>query len=102
MSRTIASILNQSESDPCRTPFLKQIAEIYASLPASENRDVCFIFPNKRSATFFAHFLKQCPSVPERFTTRTISEFAASFSKLRKAERLVKCWTMGHSPEAAG
>ncbi len=77
-----------------RTPFLKQIAEIYASLPASENRDVCFIFPNKRSATFFAHFLKQCPSVPERFTTRTISEFAASFSKLSEAPRFDQLFTL--------
>lgn len=39
------------------TPFLQQVARHYASAPALE--DYCFVFPNRRSGQFFAHYLQQ-------------------------------------------
>lgn len=39
------------------TPFLQQVARHYAGVPALE--DYCFVFPNRRSGQFFAHYLQQ-------------------------------------------
>lgn len=41
------------------TPFLKQIAEAYVAGCSDELIDYCFVFPNKRSATFFSNYISQ-------------------------------------------
>ena len=39
------------------TPFLQQVARHYIDAQGLE--DYCFVFPNRRSGQFFAHYLKQ-------------------------------------------
>ena len=39
------------------TPFLLQVARYYADVPSLE--DYCFVFPNRRSGQFFAHYLQR-------------------------------------------
>ena len=39
------------------TPFLHQVAKYY--LEAQSLEDYCFVFPNRRSGQFFAHYLQQ-------------------------------------------
>lgn len=41
------------------TPFLKQIAEAYVTDCSNELIDYCFVFPNKRCATFFSNYISQ-------------------------------------------
>lgn len=41
------------------TPFLRQVADIYAANESEHFSQLCFIFPNKRSATFFRHYLSE-------------------------------------------
>lgn len=38
-------------------PFLQYVAETYAANESENLIDYCFVFPNKRSSTFFASFL---------------------------------------------
>ena len=47
-----------------KKPFLRQVAEIYASQEAGSLSDYCFVFPNKRSATVFSHFLAESLDKP--------------------------------------
>ena len=35
-------------------PFLSQVAEVYSRNEVSSLSEYCFVFPNKRSATFFS------------------------------------------------
>lgn len=78
------------------TPFLQQVAKIYAERERENLADYCFVFPNKRSATFFAHFLQQQLSggysiMPE---VTNISDFVAGFSDLTEANRYDRLFTL--------
>lgn len=78
------------------TPFLQQVARAYAVREADSLPDFCFVFPNKRSATFFTHFLKEelaghCGILPE---VTNITDFVASFSDLSEANRYDQLFTL--------
>ena len=78
-----------------KKPFLRQVAEIYASQEAGSLSDYCFVFPNKRSATFFSHFLAESLDKPVLApATTTISEFVASFSPYVEANRYEQLFTL--------
>lgn len=70
-------------------PFLKSIAQAYACR-FSDLSEFCFLFPNKRSGTFFLKYLsEECGCrlmlAPE---IKTISEFVCDLSGLVPASRL--------------
>ncbi len=70
-------------------PFLQSIAKAYASR-YNDLSEVCFLFPNKRSATFFLKYLKEeyrrhALLAPE---VKTISDFVSDLSGLVVASRL--------------
>lgn len=68
-------------------PFLKQVAQIFAENERTNLKNICFIFPNKRSATFFKHYIGQF--VTDRtINAKTISAFISDFSKRTTAGRL--------------
>lgn len=78
-------------------PFLYSIAEAYLKHEAENLGDMCFVFPNKRSVTFFNHYLtaiiKKTSSAGNRPIlhphTTTITEFTESFSNgYASADRL--------------
>ena len=79
------------------TPFLQLVADIYASREFENLADYCFVFPNKRSATFFRHFLKLALNknngciFPE---ITNISDFVAGFSNLTQANRYDMLFTL--------
>lgn len=77
-------------------PFLKQVASIYATNEPESLSDYCFVFPNKRSATFFAHFLHQTIGKQPIFMPgiTNISEFVSSFSDLQEATRYDLLFTL--------
>lgn len=76
-------------------PFLRQVAEAYVANEAENLMDYCFVFPNKRSATFFSSFLSPTETTdmiaPE---TMTITDFVASFSPLVEANRYEQLFTL--------
>ena len=66
-------------------PFLYSVAEAYLKNEANSLGDMCFVFPNKRSVTFFNHYLsaiiKNTSLEPVLHPqTTTIVEFTESFS----------------------
>ncbi len=77
-------------------PFLYSIAEAYLEHEAASLGDMCFVFPNKRSVTFFNHYLsaiiKNSPNGDRPVLhphTTTIIEFTESFSSgVASADRL--------------
>lgn len=77
------------------TPFLRQVADIYASREADRIHSYCFVFPNKRSAAFFRHHLEEALSaavlMPE---ITTITDFVAEFSPLTEANRYEQLFTL--------
>ena len=73
-------------------PFLQAIARAYAGEPPERLLDYCFVFPNKRSATFFSHYMagfqrKLAPTSIQPETT-TITEFVDGLAPGIPAERL--------------
>ena len=70
-----------------REPFLRQVAQVYAC-DKNALAGTAFVLPNKRSATFFRHYLSAatCQKTPAEVTT--ISAFLSSFSELEQATRL--------------
>ena len=70
-------------------PFLKSIAKAYASR-YSDLSEICFIFPNKRSGTFFLKYLKEeCLRGPRLSPeVMTITDFVALLSERVVASRL--------------
>ncbi|MEZ3591907.1 MAG: PD-(D/E)XK nuclease family protein [Muribaculaceae bacterium] len=61
--------------------FLRLVARAYARNEGASLHDVCFVFPNKRSGTFFRHFLGEemgYAYIEPEITT--VSDFVASFS----------------------
>lgn len=69
------------------TPFLQQIAQIYAANELQSLAGYCFVFPNKRSATFFRNYMER--EAPESIqpAVKTISSFVADFSPRHPGER---------------
>lgn len=69
-------------TQPTTPPFLKLVAEAYATRHGAEVNKFCFVFPNKRSAAFFSQFLDnaigKCHISP---SLMTISELVAEFSE---------------------
>lgn len=78
------------------TPFLQQVAEVYATKEPDSLSDCCFVFPNKRSASFFAHFLQQAIGDKPVFmpAITNISEFVASLSDRQEASRYDQLFTL--------
>lgn len=72
--------------------FLTEIAEAYLSNEAEKLIDYCFVFPNKRSETFFIHELaaatRRMGLKVVQPATSTVSDFIESFSPGTKADRL--------------
>ncbi|MDE6279406.1 MAG: hypothetical protein K2M05_05475 [Paramuribaculum sp.] len=78
-------------------PFLKLVARAYASrFDSMELSDICFVFPNKRSASFFTRYLDEELSDKPHFEPEaiTISDFVASFSQLGEATRHEQLFTL--------
>lgn len=72
------------------TPFLRQVASKYLAEEGSSISDYCFVFPNKRSCTFFQYYLTQEGGDNPFFLPEiaTITEMIRSFSELSDAPRL--------------
>lgn len=78
-------------------PFLSRIANAYYANEKTELMDYCFVFPNKRSLTFFRHYLKSCAKEESTFIepkTSTISDFISEFSDFVEASRYDILFTM--------
>lgn len=65
-------------------PFLKSIAEAYLAKAGGDLGEYCFLFPNKRSGTFFRKYIKE--SMPEGMTmmapvTTNITDFVGFLSR---------------------
>ncbi len=69
------------------TPFLKQVADAYAPILAQNRQPIYFIFPNKRSATFFESYLKKDGQGATNFDAMTMGEYVAKFSTFTEASR---------------
>jgi len=69
--------------------FLQQIARIYWSKVGSEVGEMCFVFPNNRSAQFFRHYLGM-ESGTVVFAPRllTINDFFAELSGLESVDKI--------------
>ena len=77
--------------------FLQRIAKVYFDNEKDNLADYCFIFPNKRSGTFFQHFLSELndtatPVFEPKITT--ISDFISDFSEYVEASRYDLLFTM--------
>ncbi len=78
-------------------PFLQSIAEVYHDREKDRLIDYCFVFPNKRSGTFFRQYLSQCSHSGTPFfepAVITISEFISSFSDYVEASRYDLLFTL--------
>ena len=78
-------------------PFLSRIAKAYLDAERKEMLDYCFVFPNKRSVTFFRHYLEthnksRIPLIEPKATT--ISDFISEFSDYIEAPRYDVLFTM--------
>ncbi len=78
-------------------PFLSRIAKAYIDSERNELIDYCFVFPNKRSVTFFRHYLElhngnDTPFIEPK--TITISDFISEFSDYTEAPRYDVLFTM--------
>ena len=78
------------------TPFLKQVAQHYH--PAPEISRMCFIFPNKRSVSFFHKYLgEECAAAHEAMIAPeciAMNDFFAKLGGLRPADRLASLVTL--------
>lgn len=69
-------------------PFLERVARAYAANEPELLADCLFVFPNKRSATFFTHHLRSILKPPALLpATTSISEFVADLSDQVEASR---------------
>ena len=80
------------------TPFLQQVAEAYYQAGPHDLIDYCFVFPNKRSGTFFNHYLRDLArrdnlslAMPE---IATIGDLTASMVTLTEASRIEQLFTL--------
>lgn len=78
------------------TPMLRLVARAYAHRHTpDELSQMCFVFPNKRSATFFLRYLDLEMSGPHiEPDVTTISDFVASLSPLAEAPRFMQLATL--------
>lgn len=77
--------------------FLKRIAEAYVCHERENLADFCFIFPNKRSGTFFRDFLNGINPGDKPFfepAIMTISDFVSFFSEYVEASRYDLLFTL--------
>ncbi len=78
------------------TPFLYQVAREYVEREADALLDYCFVFPNKRSAVFFSHYMREVigdrPVIMPEITT--IAGFTSSFSRAVPATRLEQLFVL--------
>lgn len=77
--------------------FLQRIAKAYSDIPASELQNFCFVFPNKRSCTFFRNYLleyinSEVPFFEPKITT--ISDFVSEYSPYVEAGRYDLLFTL--------
>lgn len=77
-------------------PYLELVAEAYLAQTECRLYDCCFVFPNKRSATFFTHYLtgllKGRPMLMPALAT--LDEVVSEFSDLVEAPRLEQLFTL--------
>lgn len=78
------------------TPFLSQVAQVYLDNERDAMMDYCFVFPNKRSGTFFRHYLHTLSKgkplgMPE---IATIGDLTARLSSLVEAPRLEQLFVL--------
>ena len=80
------------------TPFLQQVAEAYIKAERNEMADYCFVFTNKRAATFFEHYLAgMCGELPLIMPhTTTISDMMRSLTDLTPVSRLDAIFVLYH------
>lgn len=76
--------------------FLKQVAQVYLDNERENMMDYCFVFPNKRSGTFFRHYLQllskdQPLGMPE---IATIGDLTARLTSLVEAPRLEQLFAL--------
>ncbi len=75
--------------------FLRRIANRYIANEADDIGRVCFVFPNKRSATFFREAVElESDGRIRNIRTKTINSFVAGFSRAREAGRLEALFVM--------
>jgi hypothetical protein len=95
---SVIIIIFVSKILPLMKPFLHSIAEAYLANEAQQLIDYCFVFPNKRSATFFIDYLSQLSrssgvKVVNPATT-TIVDFVESFASTAPGERMEMIFTL--------
>jgi len=77
------------------TPFLQQVAKAYAVNENDSIGEYTFVFPNKRSATFFSHYLSESLPKPSLMpSVTTITDFVGSFSPYVEANRYEQLFTL--------
>lgn len=78
------------------TPFLLQVAREYYSHELESMMDYCFVFPNKRSGTFFRHYLTELAEGHPMFMPgiATIGDVAAEIAGLTEATRIDQLFTL--------
>ncbi len=77
--------------------FLHRIAKAYSTLPVHDLQNCCFVFPNKRSCTFFKKYLLDEVTLDTPFfepEITTISEFIAHYSPYAEASRYDLLFTL--------
>ncbi len=77
-------------------PFLKQVAQVYLDNEREAMMDYCFVFPNKRSGTFFRYYLQLLSKgkplgMPE---IATIGDLTARLTSLVEAPRLEQLFVL--------
>ncbi len=77
------------------TPFLKSIAKAYSSR-YEDLSEICFVFPNKRSGTFFLKYLKEEVGTRPHLAPEvmTITDFVGMLSGKVVASRLDSIFTL--------
>lgn len=77
--------------------FLQRIAHAYSHIPPADLQCFCFVFPNKRSCTFFRNYLLEnvasdVPFFEPKITT--ISDFISEYSSYVEASRYDLLFTL--------
>lgn len=75
--------------------FLGEIAKVYVEREKDNISDYCFIFPNRRSGTFFRKYLTDYSSTAMMLPQiLTISEFMSTVSDLVEADRMEQLFVL--------
>lgn len=76
-------------------PILQSIAQAYTERYGKKLSEICFLFPNKRSATIFkkhiSEIIKEETNLPKLWT---INRFISSIAKRKEATRLEQLFTL--------